>query len=43
MLAVGVPGDEDGVVEVRLTKIDSKRWKRGLLVQVFEIKPKHTI
>uniref|UniRef100_A0A0A9D7A3 Uncharacterized protein n=1 Tax=Arundo donax TaxID=35708 RepID=A0A0A9D7A3_ARUDO len=33
---------EDGVVEVSLKEIDSQRWKRGLIVQGIEIRPKHT-
>jgi hypothetical protein len=37
-----VAGDEDAVVEVSLTEMDGKRWKRGLIVQGIEIRPKHT-
>uniref|UniRef100_A0A0A8ZWW5 F-box domain-containing protein n=1 Tax=Arundo donax TaxID=35708 RepID=A0A0A8ZWW5_ARUDO len=37
-----VAGDEDGVVEVSLKEIDNQRWKRGLIVQGIEIRPKHT-
>lgn len=38
-----VAGDgEDGVVEVRLEEVDSRRWKKGLIVQGVEIKPKHS-
>ncbi|XP_062220687.1 F-box protein PP2-B11-like [Phragmites australis] len=33
---------EDGVVEVSLKEIDSRRWKRGLIVHGIEIRPKHT-
>ncbi|KAG2662460.1 putative F-box protein PP2-B12 isoform X2 [Panicum virgatum] len=32
---------DDGVVEVRLEEVDSRRWKRGLIVQGIEIRPKH--
>ncbi|TVU27758.1 hypothetical protein EJB05_19258, partial [Eragrostis curvula] len=37
-----VAGDEDGVVEVGLKEIDSQRWKRGLIMQGIEIRPKHS-
>lgn len=42
VFAVGLAGDEDGVVEVSLTEVDSQRWKKGLIVQGIEIRPKHT-
>ncbi|KAK3155516.1 hypothetical protein QOZ80_2BG0204200 [Eleusine coracana subsp. coracana] len=42
-LGVFAVGDgEDGVVEVSFTEVDSQRWKRGLIVQGIEIRPKHT-
>nr|CAB3448296.1 unnamed protein product [Digitaria exilis] len=34
--------DDGGVVEVRLAEVDSRRWKRGLIVQGIEIKPRHS-
>ncbi|CAN6239085.1 unnamed protein product [Urochloa humidicola] len=34
-------GEDDGVVEVRFEEVDSRRWKRGLIVQGIEIRPKH--
>ncbi|OEL18498.1 putative F-box protein PP2-B12 [Dichanthelium oligosanthes] len=38
-----VAGDsDDGVVEVKLEEVDSRRWKRGLIVQGIEIRPKDT-
>ncbi|RLM79353.1 putative F-box protein PP2-B12 [Panicum miliaceum] len=39
--AVAGDGEDDGVVEVRLEEVDSRRWKRGLIVQGIEIRPKH--
>uniref|UniRef100_A0A0A9EKZ5 Uncharacterized protein n=1 Tax=Arundo donax TaxID=35708 RepID=A0A0A9EKZ5_ARUDO len=41
-VAGGATGSEDGVVEVSLKEIDGQRWKRGLIVQGIEIRPKHT-
>ncbi|WVZ73192.1 hypothetical protein U9M48_021533 [Paspalum notatum var. saurae] len=35
-------GDDGGVVEVRLEEVDSRRWKRGLVVLGIDIRPKHT-
>ncbi|XP_037450864.1 putative F-box protein PP2-B12 [Triticum dicoccoides] len=37
-----VAGEEDGVVEVSLKEVECRRWKRGLIVQGIEIRPKHT-
>ncbi|KAJ1281571.1 hypothetical protein BS78_04G315700 [Paspalum vaginatum] len=33
---------DGGVVEVRLEEMDSRRWKRGLVVQGIEIRPRQT-
>ncbi|XP_062220920.1 putative F-box protein PP2-B12 [Phragmites australis] len=33
---------EDGVVEVSLKEVDCRRWKRGLIVQGIDIRPRHT-
>uniref|UniRef100_A0ACD5Z4Q6 Uncharacterized protein n=1 Tax=Avena sativa TaxID=4498 RepID=A0ACD5Z4Q6_AVESA len=37
-----VAGEEEGVVEVGLKEVECRRWKRGLVVQGIEIRPKHT-
>ena len=37
-----VAGDEEGVVEVSLKEVECRRWKKGLIVQGIEIRPKHT-
>lgn len=37
-----VDEEDGGVVEVSLTEVDSQRWKKGLIVQGIEIRPKHT-
>jgi hypothetical protein len=37
-----VAGDE-GVVEVSLKEVECRRWKRGLIVQGIEIRPKHAL
>uniref|UniRef100_A0ACD5YW38 Uncharacterized protein n=1 Tax=Avena sativa TaxID=4498 RepID=A0ACD5YW38_AVESA len=34
--------EEEGVVEVGLKEVECRRWKRGLVVQGIEIRPKHT-
>ncbi|RLN08326.1 putative F-box protein PP2-B12 [Panicum miliaceum] len=40
--AVAADGEDDGaVVDVRLEEVDSRRSKRGLIVQGIEIRPKH--
>ncbi|CAL5056401.1 unnamed protein product [Urochloa decumbens] len=39
--AVAAGGEDDAVVEVRFEEVDSRRWKRGLIVQGIEIRPKH--
>ncbi|CAM0943345.1 unnamed protein product [Alopecurus aequalis] len=36
-----VAGEEEGVVEVSLKEVECRRWKRGLIVQGIEIRPKH--
>ncbi|CAN6252857.1 unnamed protein product [Urochloa humidicola] len=39
--AVAAGGEDDAVVEVRFEEVESERWKRGLIVQGIEIRPKH--
>lgn len=39
----GCDAGEEGVVEVSLKEVGSRRWKRGLLVQGIEIRPKCTL